>query len=64
MIFYFNLNFFKAKATQSDLKKLLKLKSIYVDWIQKTIERYKLGKEMVYDYNKKIKEFLAKVNES
>lgn len=53
-----------ARAPQSSVQKLLKLKEMYVEWIQKTITRYNLDKSRVFEYNKSIKEFLAKVNES
>lgn len=53
-----------TRQMNSYMKKLVKLKSLYVEWIQKTIEKYKLNKSRVYDYNKLIKEYLAKVNES
>jgi hypothetical protein len=46
------------------MKKLVKLKSMYVEWVQDRIDSQKLNKTRVYEYNKQIKGFLEKVNEN
>lgn len=52
-----------ATALPNEVKKLQKLKEIYVEWIQRVIKNLNLDKHRVQAYNTEIKSFLAKVND-
>ena len=52
-----------AAALPTENKKLIKLKDIYVEWLQRIIKRYKMDTVRIQEYNAEIKTYLSKVNE-